>query len=98
MRLWGGIEGHDRCTISRSDRVPRSLQMPHDHGTIAPRSRSDRTAIVEFFRELSPPSDGASGEWTIEMKEGHDCVAIGPRSRRDQVLFYAVRCRSDGDR
>ena len=91
MRSWGGTDGHDCRTIPQSDRVPQSLQMPHDCGSIAPRSRFDRSAIVEFFREFSTPSDGASGEWTIAMKEGHDCVTIGPRSRRDQVLLSAIR-------
>ena len=37
----------------------------HNRGSIAPRSRFDRTAILEFFRESSWPSDEASGEWTI---------------------------------
>ena len=53
--------GHDRATIgprSPSDRLaaipPRH---PSDRGLIAPRSRFDRTAIVEFFHDRSAPSD-----------------------------------------
>ena len=32
-----------------------------------PRSQLDHATIMEFFRESFPPSDGASGEWTIAI-------------------------------
>ena len=60
---------HDRATIARRswcrcsnvhrpmivEVIPR--RKLHDRGSIAPRSRFDRTAIVEFFHESSKPSD-----------------------------------------
>ena len=49
----GGIDGHDRRTIPRSDRVLRSLQVSHDRGSIASRSRFNWSTIVEFIRESS---------------------------------------------
>ena len=58
--------GHDRAAIevlisrrSFSDRLETiaSRKLP-DRGSIAPRSRFDWTAIVEFFHEASLSSDG----------------------------------------
>ena len=58
--------GHDRAAIevlvnrrSFSDRLETiaSHKLP-DRGSIAPRSRFDQTAIVEFFHEASLLSDG----------------------------------------
>ena len=36
--------------------------MVRDRGSIAPRSRFDRTAIAAFFHEVSWPSDGDLGK------------------------------------
>ena len=55
----------DRATIvvlavrrSPSDRLATiTPRQPFDRGLIAPRSRFDRTAIVEFFHDRSAPSD-----------------------------------------
>ena len=61
----GSQSGHDRGLIvtldfrrSPSDQVEAipQHQLP-DRGSIAPRSRFDRAAIVEFFHESSAPLD-----------------------------------------
>ena len=76
--------GHDWATIevlvsrrSFSDQLEAisSRKLP-DRGSIAPRSRFDRTAIVEFFHEASKPSDGLhlderSG-FTDPVRRDHD--------------------------
>ena len=66
---------HDREAIARRSwpsLLPSSVgTVRRDRGiestTKDPRLRFDRTAIVEFFHKSSPPSDGASGEWTIAI-------------------------------
>ena len=42
-----------------------------DRVSITPRSRFDRTAIVEFFRKTSWPSDGASYGGTVTIARSH---------------------------
>ena len=54
-----------------------SLQRCHDRGSIVPRSRFDRTAIMEFFHEASPPSDQAQ-------------VSDGPDHRRSSLLLITI--------
>ena len=44
-----------RSPFSRLEKI--LLRKLPDHGSIAPRSWLDRTAIVEFFHESSGPSD-----------------------------------------
>ena len=76
--------GHDRATIdvlvsrrSFSDRLGAiaSHKLP-DCGSIASRSRFDRTAIVEFFHEASKPSDGLQLDersgFTDPVRRDHD--------------------------
>ena len=72
----------------------------HDRGSIAPRSRFDRTAIVEFFHEASGLSDEASkmmdGPITIhtvlldhqdreKSQPSNDSIKINPRWRSDAL-------------
>ena len=59
--------------------------MLHDRGLIAPRSRFDRIAIVEFFHEVSGSSDEASSKWTIAISR-----SIAPNRKVSPPL--------DGDR
>ena len=83
--------GHDRATIvvlavrrSRSDRLTTiTPRQPSDRGSIAPRSRFDRTAIVEFFHDRSAPSD-------VDLK-----VAGGSRSLYRVNPDYESRPPSD---
>ena len=77
----GSRSGHDRGLIvtlglrrlpsDPVEAIPRR-KLP-DRGSIAPRSRFDRTAIVEFFHESFRPSDGASGDWTVRSRSSSIC-------------------------
>ena len=44
-----------------------------DRGSIALRSRFDRTTIMEFFHESSGPSDGALGYSTVQSRSSGIC-------------------------
>ena len=81
----------DRATIvvlavrrSPFDRLATiTPRQPSDRGSIAPRSRFDRTAIVEFFHDRSAPSD-------VDLK-----VAGGSRSLDCVNPDYESRPPSD---
>ena len=83
--------GHDRASIvvlglrrSSSARMaaipPRMLP---NRGSIAPRSRLDRTAIVEFFHNSSTPSDRSSGDWRVTIARSR-----GPRLRGASAVWW----------
>ena len=55
-----------RSRGDESPTIPRRNLL--DRGSIAPRSRIDRAEIVEFFHDVLPPSDEASGEWTVRSR------------------------------
>ena len=83
--------GHDRATIvvlavrrSPSDRLATiTARQASDRGSITPRLRFDRTAIVEFFHDRSAPSD-------VDLK-----VAGGSRSLDRVNPDYESRPPSD---
>ena len=58
-----------------------------DRGSIAPRSRHDHAAIVEFFHKVPPPSDRALTGWTI-------AIGLFPCAAIVRGIYY---WSSDGD-
>ena len=95
----GPRSGHDRAAIgprsgsgSLDDRLhfiveaipPRLLS---DRGSIAPRLRFDRTAIVEFFQAVSAPSD----------RDPSDCDPHNHCAPRDPLPSARWRSDAPGD-
>ena len=80
----GPRSGHNRATIvilelGRPSSNPVGViprQKLRDRSSIAPRSRFDRTAIVEFFHDTSAPSDGLQLDersgFTDLVRRNHD--------------------------
>ena len=72
----------------------------HDRGSIAPRSRFDRTAIVVFFQASPSPSD-ENPTLQIPVKREKTSLHLSRRmkSRSRSTVLHALRCRPhDGDR
>ena len=75
---------HDRAMIvvlvvHRSTPVRLANSPPcklPDRGSIAPRSRFDRTAIVEFFHDPSTLSDRASGNWRVTIARSRSTFLV----------------------
>ena len=78
-----------------------------DRAVIAARSRLDQTAIVEFFHDLSAPSDGdltvprvgtyRRDEKTIADHRGHVMKIVRSRAVHGEKRIR-LSCLSDGDR
>ena len=65
-----------RSMSDESAPIPRYNLL--DRGSIAPRSRFDRTAIVEFFHNPSTPSDRASGNWRVTIARSRSTFLVRP--------------------
>ena len=65
-----------RSMGNESAPIPRPN--PLDRGSIAPRSRLDRVAIVEFFHSPSTPSDRASGNWRVTIARSRSTSLVRP--------------------
>ena len=86
------ISRRSRCRSSRKHCLTIVELIPqrtlHDRGSIAPRSRFDRTAIVEFFHETSGLSDEASKEWTVRSRSTRCSPIAGIAKNRNRLMIH----------
>ena len=66
------------CRSMGNESAPIPRPNPLDRGSIAPRSRLDRVAIVEFFHSPSTPSDRASGNWRVTIARSRSTSLVRP--------------------
>ena len=57
---------------------PIAARSRRDRGSIAPRSRFDRAAILEFFQNPSTPSDRSSGDLRVTIARSRSTLLVRP--------------------